>query len=258
MNTPILTSRKVKARRQQIHGESTHEFGHHLDEPMGLAMPDALPSDALIGPGFDVGEVDDIAATQRVGSSSGHVESVSLSASSSFLLARLSSQCCLLGGLLQRDPLGGIVCARLFPSTQQRRIYVPTRLPARDREMTATVWSLGISRSVGLSLTRRGVALRNISIPWSPSPSRSCLRRQRTHDRAAAADARSPDRSSAGYIVFARAQGRQQSPDRSIRPARLCWEVRRRASRADKLTTFGLPVLARGGERRAIWVALRG
>ena len=66
MNTPILTSRKVKARRRQIRGQSTHEFGHHLDEPVPLAVPDALPSDARIGPGFDVGEVDDIAATQRV------------------------------------------------------------------------------------------------------------------------------------------------------------------------------------------------
>ena len=39
---------------------------------MGLTMPDALPCDARIRPGLDVGEVDDVAPTQGMCSSSGH------------------------------------------------------------------------------------------------------------------------------------------------------------------------------------------
>ena len=52
--------------------KSTHEFSKHLNEPMGLTMPDALPCDARIRPGLDVGEVDDVAPTQGMCSSSGH------------------------------------------------------------------------------------------------------------------------------------------------------------------------------------------
>lgn len=39
---------------------------------MGLAMPNALPGDVRIGAGPDIGEMDDVAPTQGMCSSSGH------------------------------------------------------------------------------------------------------------------------------------------------------------------------------------------
>ena len=55
-----------------MYRKSTHEFSKHFDEPMGLAMPNALPGDVRIGAGPDIGEMDDVAPTQGMCFSSGH------------------------------------------------------------------------------------------------------------------------------------------------------------------------------------------
>ena len=51
--------------------KGTHHLSQTLDNPMRLAMTDALPCDARVGTGLDIGKVDDIATTKGMHSCRG-------------------------------------------------------------------------------------------------------------------------------------------------------------------------------------------